>query len=570
MYRIFLQTKERTTMNHSKTPLWAGAVICYFFVTQLGLAVVPQPRSGEPLPSLTDEQLARFESGKISFNEDLTVEGGLGPIFNQTSCGSCHNNPVGGAGNQTVTRFGYIGKKGGFDPLSELGGSLLQAEAISDECAEFVPQEANVTSFRVTNSALAFGLVEAISDDDLLANRDTQPENQRGDAHMVSNFEDPTDELHVGRFGWKAQVASVLTFSSDAAQNEMGLSNRFLPFDNAPNGNEELLDECDTVADPEDAPDADGFEFIDRVTDFQRFLAPPPQTPQSGMNGEIIFNNIGCNVCHTKTFTTGSDPETEEVLRNVTIKPYCDFLLHDMGLAGDGIVQGDANGQQLKTPPLWGVSYRDPLWHDGRFSAGTFDSRIRGAIEEHGVFGSQGVPSADGFAALSTEDQDALIRFLESLGRAEFDSDADNDVELDDFHGYSDTVGFRGCYGTNTTPDAPCAIHDVDQDGDVDLDDFDIFLLAFDEETNDCNGNGIVDMLDILLGEPDTNNDGILDECQTCMGDVNGDNSLGVNDLLAIIDAWGTCSTCPADINGDGVVDVIDLLYVVGNWGPCQ
>ncbi len=531
---------------------------------------MPQPRAGAPLSTLSDELLNRFEIGKVSFNEDLSVEGGLGPIFNQTSCGSCHNNPVGGAGSQTVTRFGFIGKKGGFDPLSELGGSLRQAEAISDECAEIVPPEANVTAMRVTNSALAFGLVEAISDADLLAVRDAQPEAQRGDAHMVPNFEDPPEELHVGRFGWKAQVASVLTFSSDASQNEMGLSNRFIPFDNAPNGDEELLANCDTVADPEDSPDAEGYEFIDRVTDFQRFLAPPPQTPQSGMQGEIVFTNIGCNVCHTPTFTTGNATETEPVLRNVSIQPYGDFLLHDMGLAGDGIVQGAANGQQLKTPPLWGVSYRDPMWHDGRFSAGTFESRIRDSIAEHGVFGSQGIPSYDAFAALSLQDQDALIRFLGSLGRAEFDSDADNDVELNDFHGYSDTVGFRGCFGTTPTPNDPCAIHDVDQDGDVDLDDFDVFLLAFDDLPDDCDANGVADMLDILLGEADEDNNGILDVCQTCMGDINGDNTLGVNDLLAVIDAWGTCSNCAADIDGDGVVNVTDLLFIVGNWGPCS
>jgi CxxC motif-containing protein (DUF1111 family) len=535
------------------------------------LADTVQPKAGEPLQTLTETLLERFVTGKASFNQELTVEGGLGPIFNKASCANCHNNPVGGAGSQTVTRFGSIGKKGGFDPLADLGGSLLQAEAISEECAELIPQEANVTSLRVTNSALAFGLIEAISDTDLLANRDAQPEDQRGQAHMVTNFEDPPDAFHVGRFGWKAQVASVLTFSADAAQNEMGLSNRFLPFDNAPNGNEKLLEQCDTVADPEDAPDAQGFEFIDRVTDFQRFLAPPPQTPRDGMQGELVFNNIGCNVCHTPAFTTGNDPETESILRNVDIRPYGDFLLHDMGLAGDGIVQGDANGQQLKTPPLWGISYRDPIWHDARFSAGTFDSRIRDAIAEHGVFGSQGIPSADGFAALSAQDQDALIRFLGSLGRAEFDSDADNDVELNDFHGYSDTVGYRDCFGhTEVTADDQCAIHDVDQDGDVDLDDFDLFLVAFDDVPADCNANGVVDMLDILLGEADEDNNGVLDECQTCMGDIDGDNMLGVGDILAIIGAWGPCSNCAADIDGDGVVNVTDLLYIVGNWGACS
>ncbi len=387
---------------------------------------------------------------------------------------------------------------------------------------------------------------------------------------MVPSFEGPTDPLKVGRFGWKAQVATVLTFSADAAQNEMGLSNRFLPFDNAPNGDEELLENCDSVADPEDAPDAEGYEFIDRVTDFQRFLAPPPQTPRSGMSGEIIFNSIGCNVCHTPEFTTADDPEIEQQLRNQVIRVYGDCLLHDMGLGGDGIVQGDANGQQLKTPPLWGVAYRDPLWHDGRFSAGTFDSRIRNAIAEHGLFGSQGVPSTEAFNALSPEDQNALVQFLGSLGQVEFDSDSDGDVELNDFHGYSDTIGFRGCFGLLVTPDDPCAIHDVDQNGVVDLEDFDIFLIAFDDTPADCNENGTHDMLDILLGEADVNNDGILDECQTCAGDIDGDNSLGVGDLLAVIDAWGACSDCDADINQDGSVDVADLLYIVGNWGPCS
>ena len=530
----------------------------------------PQPRPGDPLTTLSDALLNRFEIGKISFNQNITVEGGLGPIFNQTSCGSCHNNPVGGPGTQSVTRFGFIGKKGGFDPLAELGGSLRQAEAISDECAEVIPPEANVTTLRITNGGLAYGLIEAISDEDLLANRDAQPEGQRGLAHMVSNFEDPTDELHVGRFGWKAQVASVLTFSSDAAQNEMGLSNRFLPFDNAPNGDEDLLAQCDTVADPEDGPDADGFDFIDRVTDFQRFLAPPPQTPQSGMTGEKIFYNIGCNVCHTPSFTTGNDPETEVPLRNIDIRPYGDFLLHDMGIAGDGIVQGDANGQHLKTPPLWGIAYRNPMWHDGRFSDGTMESRVRDSIAEHGVFGSQGVSSADAFDALSANEQSSLIQFLGSLGQLEFDSDSDRDVELDDFHGYSDTIGFRGCFGSAVTPDDPCAIHDVDQDGDVDLEDFDVFLMAYDDMPADCNANGVVDMLDILLGEPDNDNNGVPDDCQVCIGDLNGDNALGVGDLLAIIDAWGTCLNCAADINNDGAVDVTDLLYIVGNWGPCS
>jgi len=167
-------------------------------------------------------------------------------------------------------------------------------------------------------------------------------------------------------------------------------------------------------------------------------------------------------------------------------------------------------------------------------------------------------------------EQDMVIQFLRSLGQVEFDSDGDRDVELNDFHGYSDTIGFRGCFGVSVTPDGPCAIHDVDQDGDVDLDDFDIFLMVYDDILADCDENGTVDLLDILLGEVDDDNNGVPDVCQQCSGDIDGNNSIGIGDLLAIIDAWGACSSCAADINNDGVVNINDLLYIVGNWGPCS
>ncbi len=555
-----------------KTPSAHIAVVLLSFVLCHSNAQSPpiQPRPGDKLPNLSEELVERFDLGKIAFNQELTVEEGLGPIFNKTSCGNCHNNPVGGPGSQTVTLFGQIGKKGGFNPLTALGGSLMQSESIDENCMEIIPPEANVTSLRVTNGTLAYGLVESIRDEDLLTNRDMQPEAQRGQAHMVSNLEDNTDEVHVGRFGWKAQVASVLTFSADAAQNEMGLSNRFIMFDNAPNGNDELLAKFDTVADPEDSPDEYGYEFIDRVTDFQRLLAPPPQTPKSGLQGEIVFNNIGCAVCHTPSFVTSSDPKIEEPLRNIVIKPYSDFLLHDMGIASDGIEQGAASARQIKTPPLWGIAYRNPLWHDGRFSDGTFNSRVTLAIEEHGAFGSQATASAKAFEVLSENSKDQLLQFLSSLGQVEFDSDDDGDVELNDFHGYIDTIGFRGCFGELVTPDAPCAIHDIDQDGDIDLNDFDSFLIAFDDKLTDCNSNGMIDLLEILLGEEDEDNNGFLDECEGCVGDIDNDRTLGVGDLLAIIDSWGECTGCATDINNDGLVNINEILYIVGNWGTCS
>lgn len=535
-----------------------------------GTPVTPQARMGNPLLGLDTDQTTRFVLGKIQFQRNLSVGEGLGPIFNQTSCASCHNNPVGGHGNQTVTRFGHIGKKGGFDPLDALGGSLLQANANNDDCIESVPPEANITTLRVTLGSLGFGLIEAIEDTAILAVRDAQDVSIRGIARMVPVLENPGEE-RVGRFGWKSQLATVLSFSADAALNEMGFTNRIIGTENAPNGDDALLLECDTVPDPEDVPDAGGVEFIDRVTDFQRLLAGPPQVPRNGMLGESIFMSIGCGQCHVPSFTTSSDASVDLILRDREIRPYSDFLLHDMGIASDGIADGIATGRHIRTPVLWGVKGRNPLWHDARFADGTFNQRLLDAIAEHGVFASQGQASASAFIALSVPDQQAVLRFIGSLGRAEFDVSGDDRVDLDDFLGTDEAPsGFRECWNTTTTPDEPCAVHDLDQDGFIGADDLDGFLLMFDDPLEDCDGSGTPDLVELLDGTlQDADDNGIPDPCQ-CPGDVTGNLVIDVEDLLLVIGSWGTCAPpCPADTNLDGMVTVEDLLQVILDWGDC-
>ena len=444
----------------------------------VGTGVVP-PKMGEALPGLTGPEAARFLFGRSAFDRVFSPAEGLGPVFNQHSCGSCHNTPLGGSGTQAVTRFGFVDEESEvFDPLESLGGSLRQAQAIRPECAEVVPGEANVTAQRVTNSALGFGLVEAVADADIEARANIPPPGVSGRVHYVQTFENP-GPTRVGRFGWKAQVATVLTFSADAALNEMGITNRFVTTENDPNGvNAPTLaapDFCDTVPDPEDQPDAGGVEFIDRVTDFQRFLAAPPQTPPSGMTGETIAQNIGCFSCHAPSFTTRNDAALEGAIRNRPLRPYSDFLIHDMGLAADFIEQGGATQRELRTPPLWGVRVRDPLWHDGRVSGGTFASRMDAAIAQHSTFLSEGQASAQAYAGLSGAQKSAVIAFLESLGRARFDDDGDGLVDVFDLQ------GFHACFtgpGGSLTPDAHCSVHDADQDGDVDGNDHLLFLAA--------------------------------------------------------------------------------------------
>ena len=151
------------------------------------------------------------------------------------------------------------------------------------------------------------------------------------------------------------------------------------------------------------------------------------------------------------------------------------------------------------------------------------------------------------------------------------DGDGDGDVELDDF------VAFVSCFSTpgpgNLQPG--CEMMDFDGDGDVDLDDFDLFLAVYQGPLDDCNGNGVLDLTDILLGtSPDQNNNGIPDECEPppCPSDLDGSGDVGVKDLLVLLGAWGPCppkGDCPADFDNSGDVGVKDLLFLLGNWGPC-
>ncbi len=442
------------------------------------LTPVPaQPRMGQPLAGLSETELARFLAGRVDFDTDFVAADGLGPIFNNNSCGACHITPLGGSGDVTVTRFGtYI--KDEFDPLEELGGSLLQSAAISPECMEVIPPGA-YTALRATNSTLGMGLVEAIPDAAIEAHELDPPGGfVSGRVHWVIPLEDdsPMPEPRAGRFGWKAQVATALTFSGDAALNEMGLTNRLVPTENAPNGNEELLAQCDTIPDPEDGPDQNGLDFIDRVTDFQRFLAAPPQTPRAGMSGEALFMNVQCGDCHVPSFTTADVETLEPALRNKVIKPYSDFLLHDMGLLGDGIVQGDASDREMRTPSLWGLRIRDPLLHNASVTGGTFADRVAAAIAAHNAFLSEAAASAGAYDALLPEQKAAVIAFLDSLGRAEFDHSGDNAVNLGDVAALSVCVsGPMPAYN----PDHACAVADINQDDDVDLFDWASFQNAF-------------------------------------------------------------------------------------------
>ncbi len=370
---------------------------------------VPPPplRAGDPLPGLTAPQLQAFVDGLEEFTNAETPEGGLGPLFNQTSCVACHNAAgPGGASAVTVTRFGRMLPDGRFDPLDRLGGSLLQKFAIAPELQEVVPPEANVVAQRVATPVFGLGLIEAIPDAALIdAAARSKPDGVRGRAAMIVDIE--TGNRRVGRLGWKAQHASVLAFAADAYNNEMGITNCFFPIENAPNGKRELLAHFNIGTDVEDVIDpATGLADVDKAANFMRYLAPlsRPSMNASARAGETVFEQTGCSTCHTPVLQTGRN--VVAALDRKAVPLYSDLLLHEMGALADGIAQEAAGTREMKTAPLWGLRTRTNLLHDGRAPTATM------AIQAHD---GEARNSRDRFNRLPPPHRQQLLDFLRTL-----------------------------------------------------------------------------------------------------------------------------------------------------------
>jgi CxxC motif-containing protein (DUF1111 family) len=355
---------------------------------------------GDPLGALTDRQRARFKAGKEAFEEEEGIAEGLGPIFNDTSCVGCHSDPAtGGASTEFVTRFGAI-DNGLFDPLAKEGGSLIQVQGIGivDDCVfvgEDVPADATIVARRLTTPLFGLGLVDELDDETLRFIAQFEQENfpeEVGLLHQVGTS--------VGRFGWKAQVATLHTFAGDAYLNEMGITSPEFPDENCPQGDCSLL-----VCNPAPGLNDDGSD-VQAFTDFIRFLAPPPRLflGEQGQLGRDLFRDLGCNHCHWGTLRTGAS--LVDALDHVRFHPFSDFLLHDMGKLGDRIEQGQATSALMKTAPLWGLRARTRFLHDGRARS------IEQAILAHE---GQGERARKAFVELKAQERAALLEFLTKI-----------------------------------------------------------------------------------------------------------------------------------------------------------
>lgn len=366
-----------------------------------------------------------FGGAQAVFEEEDGVDKGLGPIYNARSCAECHQNPVtGGSSQVTEFRAGHRSSSGQFvNPTIVLGNghtavpnrSLVNDRSVCTNAQERVPAGETIRALRLSVSTLGDGFVEAI-DDQTLLNIARQQKSLTGgviagEAIEVPVLESP-GQTRIGRFGWKDQQASLLSFASDAYLNEQGITNRLNPTDSTA--------VCKTTSDPEDVPDSSGFADIDHQANFIRGTMVPPvnatlQASTDGVAGQKIFNQIGCAFCHVSSITTapagtvlnGGTFVVPDALGNKIIHPYGDYLLHDVG-TGDGIVQnGPADtANKLRTVPLWGLRMRTRLMHDG-LSATPDNAILRHGGEARAIVRK--------YQGLSSKQRSQLLTFLSSL-----------------------------------------------------------------------------------------------------------------------------------------------------------
>ena len=361
---------------------------------------------GSPLRGITPRELELFRSGLDDFSEVETAEDGLGPAYNGTSCASCHSVPaVGGMTAMTEIHAAYVDDEGKFHAID--GGTLRHLFSIPNHrCQVQVPEKANVIARRMPLPLFGDGLIEAIADATIEAGADPDDLNGdgvRGRVAWVNDLED--GRRRAGRFGWKAQHATLLAFSADAYRNEMGITNELLPNEFALGIDEATMKECSPKRSIEDVRDRrTGLRGIDQFANFMRLLAPIERAPLSAnaLQGEALFREIGCAACHTPQMTTA--PNANPVFDRKPVPLYSDLLLHDVG-TGDGIEQAAAQAGEIRTPPLWGLRLRRPLMHDG--GSATADHAIR----RHAV---EAAASVAQYNALG-ERQRFLNAFLDSL-----------------------------------------------------------------------------------------------------------------------------------------------------------
>ena len=417
--RVISLTRPRGSIEHRlhSRPATTLVAICAAGALAFGCGnlLTTKPPAGErfdePIAGLSNGELGSFQTGHTQFRKAFSIDEGLGPIFNNVSCASCHSGDGRGTPGNILVRF----SRGTDLDLAE-GGPQIQDKAIPGATAEQLPAGVDV-SHRLPPPVFGVGLIEAIPESTILSHED--PNDADGDgisgrANWVTPAAYvPGTELgggpgpRVGRFGRKASVSSLLQQTVEAYHQDMGITSEYRPSENvnplapAPAG-------VDRAPDPEV-----GSDKIDALMQYMRMLAPPDpgEWTDQRRRGEALFQSAHCATCHVPTMRTGAHDIEALAYKDVTL--YSDLLLHDMG---DGLADnrpdGSADGHEWRTAPLWGLRIAKEflngtllLMHDGR--AHSVDEAIR-------LHAGEATGAHDAYVAMPLADQQALDNFVES------------------------------------------------------------------------------------------------------------------------------------------------------------
>jgi len=415
------------------------------------------PAAGDALPGITDDEREYFNIGKDDFLEAEEVKDGLGPRMNLDSCAGCHMQPaVGGSSPSVNPQVAFASKDNGTDavpPFITENGPVREARFVSNAdgtrdggvhalftingrsgaigCSltqpDFAaPLAANNVIFRIPTPTFGAGLIEQIPDAAILANGANNGAAKsalgiRGRANFHVSGRTITGQTNnngndgtIARFGWKAQNKSLLVFSGEAYNVEMGITNELFQTERDETAKCQYAKTPNSVFNLAATTPAEAMSSIEKFATFMRYLAPPkasttmPGGSESISNGGKIFNSVGCALCHTPSFTTGDSYSL--ALRNVPVNLYSDLLVHDMGVGlADGVSQGEAGPREFRTAPLWGLGQRIFFLHDGR------TSDLLAAIRMHRSTGSEANGVLARLSFMTEAQKQDLLNFLRSL-----------------------------------------------------------------------------------------------------------------------------------------------------------
>ncbi len=427
-----------------------------------GQAVDPGPRggsvgAGQPVAGLSADQQRFFTNALSQFNEvqDVTDpspgNGGLGPVFNSNSCGSCHSQPATGGTSPSTSAYPFVGPNpqvavatlngasnklpffvtvdgparearfirqpngqpdGGVHDLFTIAGrSDAPGCTLAQPNFELAQEEHNLT-LRIPTPLYGVGLIENLSQATLINNLNATAQARRR-LGIGGTFNTSGNDGTITKLGWKAQNKSGLIFAGEAYNVEVGVTNEAFT-----NERGDPPASCLFNATPEDTTipgpvGGDPDESLSDIQDFaivMRFLDQPTPGPssQSTANGMAMFRQIGCALCHTPSMTTSASFVSG--LSNAQANLFSDLAIHHMGEnLEDGITQGNAGPDQFRTAPLWGIGQRVFYLHDGR------TSDLLQAIQAHASRGSEANAVIRNFNSLTTSQQQDLLNFLRSL-----------------------------------------------------------------------------------------------------------------------------------------------------------